>query len=273
MILKEIMMLSYDIVTEYYRNNLEPFFTYLDEQVLWIGPADKQLLRSKEALVAAWSKEAAPLTFTMGSVTEHAVPLKPTCCCVILFFPVYTHYPDGTTQMHRQRIDLTWIERKIKNEDGKPTAAPRMVKIHISNGVLLDDRDYIYAVHSKDVDTNQIVCFSGKHVVFSAKDGSIFSFSADSVLWIEKLDHGRHTIVHTATEDVPSNKSTDYFTEQYPDVFLAPHKSYLVNPIHVQQIRRFSLILKNGKTLPIPEKKYTKFKAEFLKRMEDNYPS
>lgn len=266
--ISEIQKLSYYIASEYYRNNLEPYFEYIDEDILWIGPAEKHLLRSKKAIIEAWSKETNNLTFTMGNVTEYSVPLKPKCCCVVLTFPIYTHYPDGTTKMHKQRIDFTWIERRIKNENAENLTVPRIVKIHISNGSKLDDQDFIYAVHSKDINTNQYI-ISGKRILFNSKDGLICSYLSDSILWIEKLNHGKYSIVHTTTEDIPSNNSTGYFMKNSPDLFLAPHQSYIINPIHIKNIYRFNLTLSNGKTLPIPEKKYTKFKAEFVKWTEE----
>ena len=269
MVLNEFLNLSFRVVSEYYRNNLDPFFEYIDENVLWIGPAEKQLLRSKESIIEAWSKEEPNLTFTMGNVTEYPIPLTSKCCNVILTFPVYTHYPDGVTQMHSQRMDFTWIEKKLKNENGETVTVPRIVKLHISNGVQIDNQDFIYAVHSKNINTNQIISLPGVRVLFKSKDGLICSYLSDSILWIEKLDHGKYTTVHTATEEIQSNKSTDYFIENYPGVFLSPHKSYLVNPIHIRSIRRFSLTLVTGKTLPIPEKKYTRFKTEFMKWMDD----
>lgn len=211
------------------------------------------------------STETPQMTFTMGNVTEYPISLTPKCCNVILTFPVNTHYPDGVTQMHSQRMDFTWIEKKMKNESGETITVPRIVKLHISNGVQMDDQDFIYAVHSKNINTNQISFCPDVRVLFTSKDGLTCSYLSESILWIEKLDHGKYSIVHTATEDIPSNKNTDYFLENYPGVFLTPHKSYLVNPIHIRNIRRFNLTLDTDKILPIPEKKYTKFKEEFKK--------
>lgn len=263
MVISKILSISHYMISEYYNNNLEPFFEYIDEKILWIGPAEKQLLRSKAEIVEAWSKEASNLTFTMGNVTEYSVPLTPKCCNVVIIFPIYTHYPDGVTQMHNQRMDFTWTERKIKDENGNTITVPRVVKLHISNGVQLDERDFIYAVHSKNINTNQLIMSSGTRILFNSKDGLTCSYLSDSILWIEKLDHGKYTIIHTATEDIPSNKSANYFMENYPNLFLSPHQSYLVNPLHIKNIYRFKLTLSNGETLPIPEKKYTKFKTEF----------
>ena len=262
MVAGEFLKLTYYIVSEYYRNNLEPFFEYIDENILWIGPADKQLLRSKDAIIEAWSKENPNLTFTMGNVTEYPVSLTPKCCNVILTFPIYTHYPDGETQMHSQRMDFTWLVHNEKDENGKTQTVPKVVKLHISNGVQIDEQDFIYAVHSENINTNQVISTPDIRILFSSKDGLTCSFLSRSILWLEKLDHGKYTIVHTLTEDIASNKKTDYFTENYPGLFLAPHKSYLVNPLHIKNISRFKITLDNGKTLPIPEKKYMMFKNE-----------
>lgn len=273
MVIQEILRLSYRVVSEYYHNNLAPFFEYIDDNILWIGPADKQLLRSKAAIISAWSREKPDMTFSMGNVTEYPIPLTPKCCNVILTYPVYTHYPDGSTQLHNQRMDFTWAERRITDEAGSTKVVPRIVKLHISNGVRIDDKDFIYAVHSKDIDTGQVTRSTpGTRLLFGGKDGLTYHFLSDSILWIEKLDKGKYTVVHTDTKDIPSNKNTDYFSENYPGVFLAPHMSYLVNPIHIKTIQRFKLTLDNGRSLSIPEKKYTKFKAEFY-RWSEQYNS
>ena len=262
MVYNDFLKLSYLIVSEYYRNNLDPLFEYIDDNILWIGPAEKHLLRSKKEMLEAWSKENSNLTFSMGNVTEYPVSLTPKCCNVILTFPVYTYYPDGVTHMHNQRMDFTWLVRKVKDDNGKTQNVPKVVKLHISNGVQIDDKDFIYAIHSEYINTNQELSIPDIRILFSSKDGLICSYLSRSILWLEKLDHGKYTIVHTLTEDIASNKNTDYFTENYPGLFLMPHKSYLVNPIHIKNICRFKITLDNGKTLPIPEKKYMSFKNE-----------
>ena len=48
-----ISKLTYYIVSEYYKNNLEPFFEYLDDNILWFGPAEKQILKSKPSMLDA----------------------------------------------------------------------------------------------------------------------------------------------------------------------------------------------------------------------------
>ena len=268
---QEMQKLSYHIVSEYYKNNLKPYFEYIDDDVLWIGPAEKQILRTKKAILNAWANEAPNLSFTMGNFSAFSIPLGKKYCNVILRFPVYTHYPDGETQTHNQRMDFLWAERKVKAENGETQFLPRIVKIHISNATRLDDQDFIYAVHSKGLYTGQSVVPTGKSIFFRGLNGSIYYFFSDSIIFIENINYGRHTVVHTASESIPAIEKTDYFLENYPEVFLAPHTSYIVNPLHVRSVRRFSLTLDNDRTLPIPEKSYTAFKSalsEKLKHMQ-----
>lgn len=48
---KELTEKSIYIIKEYYDNNLQPFFDHVSEDILWIGPADKQELRGRERII------------------------------------------------------------------------------------------------------------------------------------------------------------------------------------------------------------------------------
>ena len=38
----DLIYKSIHIITEYYNNNLQPYFDSISEDVLWIGPAERQ---------------------------------------------------------------------------------------------------------------------------------------------------------------------------------------------------------------------------------------
>lgn len=56
------------IITEYYKNNLNPYFESLADDVLWLGPAEKQEIRGKENIINAFSNDKHELTFSIGSI-------------------------------------------------------------------------------------------------------------------------------------------------------------------------------------------------------------
>jgi hypothetical protein len=70
---QELIQQSIYIVTEYYKNNLEPFFACLAEDVLWIGPRKEQILRGRETMIRTWSSAEQQPTFSMGNITEYSV--------------------------------------------------------------------------------------------------------------------------------------------------------------------------------------------------------
>ena len=47
MITNELIEQSLNIITEYYSNNLQPFFDSLSDDVLWIGPVEGQEMRGR----------------------------------------------------------------------------------------------------------------------------------------------------------------------------------------------------------------------------------
>lgn len=49
----EIIEKSVYIITEYYKNNTQPFFDNIDDDILWIGPAENQILRGKANILSA----------------------------------------------------------------------------------------------------------------------------------------------------------------------------------------------------------------------------
>lgn len=42
---------SIHIITEYYMNNLQPFFDCLADDVLWLGPTEGQILRGRQNII------------------------------------------------------------------------------------------------------------------------------------------------------------------------------------------------------------------------------
>ena len=50
---------SADILTKYYSNEIDSFLNACHEDILWIGPAEKHVIRTRKALVDAFSQEDA----------------------------------------------------------------------------------------------------------------------------------------------------------------------------------------------------------------------
>ena len=82
---QEIAELSMEIVQTYYQNNTKPFLDYVDEKVLWYGPAKGQFLQGRQSLLDAWGNEYNPLTFSLGNI--RLAVFQPTLLSVKYFCP------------------------------------------------------------------------------------------------------------------------------------------------------------------------------------------
>lgn len=94
------------IITEYYENTLEPFFDAVADDVLWIGPAEGQLIQGKDILLSMFAAERHTLTFTMGAIQAHCVAPSAHVKETVLRLGIATHYPSGATD-----VRSAWIAR------------------------------------------------------------------------------------------------------------------------------------------------------------------
>lgn len=260
MSISELTKLSIDILSQYYENNLNPFFNHLHENILWIGPAKNQIIRSKDQLIEAFNKEKNNLQFKVYNLNATPVSISSNCCEVLLSFIVDTFWPDGSTNRVSQRISLTW---QIKKEQAQ------IIVCHISNAIEYDSRDTIYPIHYLEERPEMpLYKGSGNKLFFKGLNQSILYIQSERILYMESMN--QHTLIHLPEENYECCERLSSIAKRLNGSFIRIHASYLVNPKYVQSIQRFSLRMDNGAILPIPEKKYTKVKSDLLKRFDSD---
>lgn len=261
---EDLIHRSIYIITEYYKNNLTPYFESLSDDVLWLGPAQRQQMRGKETLIQAWVAEEHSLTFTMGNI--HALSVSPHTHVreIILQYDIYTHYPSGNIDAHEQCLHYTWREKRVKTDAGWEFR-PEIVMLHISNLWKYDSRDTIYPVHYEEVSApTQFPEKTERYVTVKATDMSVHRIASFHILYIETVKRSANLWIHTPDGTITASGTLSGFEESYPGLFLRIHSSYLINPAHAREICRFIVTLSDGTKLPIPEKKYTYIKKLLL---------
>lgn len=264
---EKLIQLSIHIVSEYYRNNLQPFFDVLSDDVLWIGPRNGQILAGRDQMIRTWTAEIAraPL-FSMGDTTVNCVSTGRSNLEVLLEYDVYTYFKTGETDRHRQRLHLSWGIRAV-TENGICVHVPKLYMIHISNIESAKEQSVrVYAASSSESRPDAIESSLSGRISARVLSGKGMNeetcfFSTSSVLWIESADGGRHSVIHTAEGSYPAIERLSFFETHYPDLLLRAHISYLINPLHIRSVRRFEVTLSDGIVLSIPQKKYTAFRA------------
>ncbi|MDO4562854.1 MAG: LytTR family DNA-binding domain-containing protein [Clostridia bacterium] len=257
----ELCELSIYIIKEYYKNNLEPFFKHMGDNVLWIGPAENHWIYGKENMLKAWDEERHDLTFSMSDISAVFVKTGNRSCEVVLRYKVYTYYPSGAVHLHRQRMHYTWVEHSASDGNGGRKKHFRVAMLHISNAVQMDEKDNIYPVHYENVAprTEQLEV-SAARIHIQGEDNSIYYLLPSSVIWVENYIKPNRCIIHTKEGAIMAMCSVSALKKEYSEHFLRAHSGYLINPIHARRLERFKLTMSDGEVIPIPEKKYTKFK-------------
>lgn len=252
-----LLQLSADIITRYYNNEIEPFLAACHPDVLWIGPANTQIIRTRETLIETFAEEHHNLRFEMHDlVTVPLMTPSSKVLEVLLFYDVDTIWPDNSMQRVKQRVQLSWVV-----EGGQP-----FIRVcHVSNALDYDDRDVIYPVHYGE-DRVRVAVLSGEdrapRIVLKGANKAMLYLRPAYIDYLETS--GMHTYIHTQNDIRESTERLTAIDKRYPGLFLRCHESYLVNPDRVTEITRFHLTLINGTTLPIPEKKYTAVKKATL---------
>ena len=103
-----------ELLNLYYNNEIEPFLNSCHEDVLWIGPADRQVIRGRKNLVDAFHAEKHELKFSLNNLT--VLPLATTSSTVaeiMTFMLVDTIWPDNSASRVNQRMQFTWVEQKL----------------------------------------------------------------------------------------------------------------------------------------------------------------
>ena len=253
------------ILLDYYENRIQPFLDACDEDVLWIGPAVGQVIRTKKALVAAFAAEKHELRFAVHNLTATLLPTGSSHVMnILLSFLVDTFWPDGSSGRVYQRIVFTWV---FHNN------TPYIRLCHISNAIAYDKRDRIYPVHYEETYRDQLVLAGetrSDRLRFRGTQKTLIYLNWSSILYAET--HGRHTIIHTTDQVYDSVERLSALAERYGAFFIRCHESYLINPSFVQKISRFQVQMTDGRIIPIPEKKYTAVRELLLSRQSFSSP-
>ena len=244
---------SADILTKCYNNEIESFLDACHKDVLWIGPAEKQGIRTKKALVEAFSMEKHKLEFVLSDLNVFSVGLTKDSCEVMMFFTVDTIWPDSSVGRFDQRIQLAWV-----SDNGED----KIKLCHISNVIVYDERDRIYPVHYGEMYKEPVLAGEkrAKKVIINGVDKSLIYLDWSWIACVESS--GSHCIIYTIDGTFESVQSLRVLEKRYNDMFVRCHETYLVNPEYVSRISRYRLELTNGRVIPISEKNYTAVKAK-----------
>ena len=108
-------------------------------------------IAGRDTIISAFTSEQHELTFTMGPIRPVCVSLNDAAYEIILQYEIYTHFPDGYTDFHNQRLQYSWCKKQVPTKHGRDSRW-EIAMIHLSNTLRYDSRDRIYPIHHETVD-------------------------------------------------------------------------------------------------------------------------
>lgn len=248
------------LITEFYRGNLEPYLNSLDEDVIWCGALHKQLVHGKKNVLDLFANNPQQITFSIGPIYTEVIPHGSSHCDTLSFFDRDAFYPSESNILWHMCFHLSWVKNDVW----------QMSIISLSHKDDRDNADEIYQLHPSDfssftaLNTNR----SARLSVKEKYSGNILYLSPLSIEWIE--GQGHYSTIYYGDNSVTVTASIRELRDMTEGLLLQCHSGYIVNPLFVKESGRFFLRLSNGKTIPIPEKKYTSV-LDGLKRLLDDY--
>ena len=117
---------------------------------------------------------------------------------------------------------------------------------------------------------------SDKKLMFHTLEGSIF-LNQNDILYFEYYDkyirkHNRVTVLHTMNDEyILREKIKDLMLKVDNNMFVLPHKSFIINLDYIKQISKNSIIMQNNANIPLSQKKSSEVRNKFSQYIHAYY--
>lgn len=249
-------------IIDFYCGKVRKVYHPLHPDVLWIGAADNQYIRGYGPV---------------RDYLEHFFQQLPACAVKSPHFDtiyydvtmaVITGYYTGYTLPETREImaalqRLTFIWKRPS-----PSASWKIIHVHLSNPIEFQKETELFPHAAGRLAYRYMELLMQKQnakkepLKFRGRGTKTYFLIPDDICYAEASNV--RSILHTMAGPITVCHSLGSICAMLPPEFIRIHRSYLVNRRHVKEIRRYSVFMKNGASLPIPEKRYRAVFAAFL---------
>ena len=264
---KECVKKTINIADEYYnKNNSEPYFENMAEDVLWYGTAIDHKIKGRDKLREIWASFPGTPTFSLGDIEAQYIQTSPMSCEVMLIYIVTVHYPNGDTVPILQRSQFSWADVNTTDEQKRRKNNSKIFMLHISNPIEYHAEDYIFPTHYNELYNSYERAgksMEDPRLNLRGTENDFYLIAVSSIIWAESAPK-RCCLIHLRDKSITVKKTVTEIEKQTEGLLVRVHSSFIVNPVDVVSVRRFEVSLSDGAVIPIPEKRYTAVKKTLM---------
>ncbi len=256
----EMLNLTYECLSRYWQKDYMFIVSYCAEQVIWCGARQDEFLLTRSDVAEDFRFNAEGLQPCHLLNAEFYAQSNASLCVITGNYRVATDETADFFLQAQQRCTFVWEKTK---------EGPRIRHMHVSNPIgemKMDGKEAFPNKMGKMAHRymmNEIqrrTCAS--RISAYGTNGSLTFFELPKVLFISAL--GKESVVQTTDGKTFVKNSISDLQKQAGDALIAIHRSYLVNPEFIRDIKRYEITLENGTVLPVPQRKYNELRQKLI---------
>lgn len=260
-----------DALESYYNTRKTDFFDNVDDNIVWYGPMEGQIIIGKDKLYDFFKKENRTLRFNIEDLAVKLFPLKADAFAFLAEYTLYAYHPDGRVSKYSRHMLV--LSKRKKDQSGNYVWKSPLIHISDVKNKRNDKKSagaYLGENERSLVDILMTQRKSVKKILFSGVGNSNYYVAEDAIIYVEG-GKGVQCYVHTKDETLLVTQLLKDVYEKLPDFYYRCHASYIVNLRRVRKVGGYKITLDTGEEIPIPAKKYAKVKSdidEWLRKEE-----
>lgn len=261
------------VVQEYYKENLEPFFSILHPDILFLSVGSNQVVEGIDNLREAYQNGMQhglenAVRYEILSFNSKKQRVTATIYNTLVQMKVLTYYPSGKTMTVNQRISVNWRKfASLKMAPKDIRSGWFAMQIHVSVGV--EPQTPVSSLHhlAPSMEREQIQTeYRQEEKKYMIRDCDRYEHyvRAQQIVHIDAKDFRSYVYMQNG-EILVTRKGLQEFEEELTGRgFVRIHKSHIVNKSFIKGISNYKLTLLDGTLFSVPRGKYKLVKESML---------
>ena len=252
----QIIQKTLENVRRFYNRKQEIAVLPTADDFVWIGAYDSQWSEGRDQFVELAGIEHEEFPILLSDEEYHLLFHERNVWVVYGRYKVTATKEDGS--VFHVHVRGTYVWRMVNGE-------LKLAHVHDSHGDMpigqraFEERQYLadadFLEYMKHMDMQKA---NQEKIVFRDKEKNSHYLFPSDILYLKAA--AQYSIVHTKSDRFKTWGLLADFEKKVPETFRRIHKSYLVNTMYIDSVRRYRASLTDGQELPIGKERYMELK-------------